>query len=122
MPNSPKPPLRTRSITAKVTEAEHLELQTFALAHGQSLSELTRELLLSRLQGDPTAHALVAELLALRAILLNLVYALGRGETPNGETMRELIARSDAEKLKKARELLNMAAKSNPAKLDKEKL
>jgi hypothetical protein len=122
VPSSPKPPLRTRSITAKVTEDEHLQLRSFALSQGQSLSELARELLLSRLQGDPTAHALLAELLALRAILLNLVYALGRGETPNGETMRELIARSDAEKLKKARELLNMAAKSNPAKFEKEKL
>lgn len=116
MPISPKPPLRTKSITAKVTEDEHLQLQNFALAQGQSLSELARELLLGQLQGDPTAHALLAELVALRAILLNLVYALSRGETPNGETMRELIARSDAEKLKKARELLNMAAKTNAAK------
>ena len=116
MPNLPKPPLRAKSITAKVTEAEHLQLQDFALSHGQSLSELARQLLLRQLQGDPSMQTLLAEVLALRAIVLNLTYALSRGETPNSETMRELIARSDGEKLKKARELLNMSAKSGSTK------
>lgn len=112
-----KPPLRSKSVTAKVTEAEYSRLQEFAIARGQSLSELGRALLLRELQGHREADTVVAEVLAFRAILLNVVYSLSRGEVPNNETMRDLIARSDADKLRKARELLDsVTASAKPGK------
>ena len=112
-----KPTLRTKSITAKMTPAEHGCLQEFANAQGQSLGELARALLLRELQKSGSEETILAEVLALRAILLNVVYGLSRGEVPNSETMRELIARSDADKHKKAREFLGMGAGQGRSKL-----
>jgi hypothetical protein len=103
------PGLRTKSITAKVTEEEYARLQEYALAQGQNMGELARELLLAELESGTAEETLLAEMLALRAILLNVVYALGRGEVPGSEKMRELIERADADKLQKARTRLGAA-------------
>jgi len=110
-----KPPLRTKSITAKVTEAEHRQLQDFALDHGRTVSELARELLLHRLQGDHEAQTLLSEVLALRSILLNVAFALSRSEPLSSERMRELTTRADADKLNKAKERLAITTQARPA-------
>jgi hypothetical protein len=44
--------------------------------------------------------------LALRTILLNLFYALSRGERMTAEQMQQVIERADADKLKKAADRL----------------
>ena len=59
-----------------------------------------------------TGQALMAELVALRAILLNVLFKLANGEKPTAEEMQRLIDRADADKLKKARERLAQAAES----------
>ena len=110
-----KPPLRTKSITAKVTEAEHRQLQDFALAHGQTVSELARQLLLHQLQGNHPTQTLLSEVLALRAILLNVAYALSRNEPLSSERMRELTTRADADKINKAKERLAITTQPRPA-------
>ena len=110
-----KSPLRTKSITAKVTEAEHRQLQDFALDHGRTVSELARELLLHRLQGDHEAQTLLSEVLALRSILLNVAFALSRSEPLSSERMRELTTRADADKLNKAKERLAITTQARPA-------
>ncbi len=109
-----KPPRRTKSITAKVTEAEHRQLQDFALDHGQTISELARELLLCKLQGDHEAQTLLSEVLALRSILLNVSFALSRSEPLSSERMRELTTRADADKLNKAKERLAITIQPRP--------
>ena len=52
------------------------------------------------------------ELVALRAILLNVLFKLANGEKPTAEEMQRLIDRADSDKLKKARERLAQAAES----------
>lgn len=51
----------------------------------------------------------MAELLALRAILLNLHFAVCSGEPVTAETMRRLIDRADQDKLQHAQERLASA-------------
>jgi hypothetical protein len=52
----------------------------------------------------------MAELVALRAILLNVLFKLAKGQTLTAQEMRGLIDRADSDKLKKARERLAQAA------------
>jgi hypothetical protein len=73
-----KPPLRTKTLGTKVSEEEFAQLEAAASERGLTLSEWCREMLLASVNGqeeksaDPggTGHALMAELVALRAILL----------------------------------------------------
>ena len=114
-----KPPLRTKSIGFKVSEEEYAQLETAAQAGGCTLGEWCREVVLASGQetkptgpGGAEAQALMAELVALRAILLNVLFKLANGEKPTAEEMQRLIDRADSDKLKKARERLAQAAES----------
>ena len=57
----------------------------------------------------PVGQALMAELVALRAILLNVLFKLANGQSVTAEEMQRLIDRADSDKLKKARERLAQA-------------
>jgi hypothetical protein len=120
-----KPPLRTKSIGFKVSEEEYAQLEEAARAGGFTLGEWCRQVVLEDASGEeikPTgtgaeaqavfAGALMAELVALRAILLNVLFKLANGEKPTAEEMQRLIDRADSDKLKKARERLAQAAES----------
>ncbi len=115
-----KPPLRTKSIGFKVSEEEYARLEEAARAGGFTLGEWCRQVVLEDASGEeikPTgtgaeAQALMAELVALRAILLNVLFKLANGEKPTAEEMQRLIDRADADKLRKARERLAQAAES----------
>jgi hypothetical protein len=115
-----KPPLRTKTLGTKVSEEEFAQLEAAASERGLTLSEWCREMLLASVngQGEKSAetgradHALMAELVALRAILLNVLFKLANGEKPTVEEMQRLIDRADSDKLKKARERLAQAAES----------
>ena len=54
--------------------------------------------------------ALLAELVALRAILLNVLFRQANGKTLTAQEMQGLIDRADSDKLKKARDRLAQAA------------
>ena len=113
-----KPPLRTKTLGTKVSEEEFAQLEAAASERGLTLSEWCREMLLASVngQGEKSAdsgradQALMAELVALRAILLNVLFKLANGEKPTAEEMQRLIDRADSDKLKKARERLKQAA------------
>jgi hypothetical protein len=113
-----KPSLRTKSIGFKVSEEEYSQLETSAQMSGRTLGEWCREVVLASGQppkaglGAAEAQALMAELVALRAILLNVLFKLANGEKPTAEEMQRLIDRADSDKLKKARERLAHAAES----------
>ena len=93
-----KPALRTKSIGFKVSEDEFAQLDAAAQTSGGSLGEWCRELLLARVNGqEPKAAtdsagtgqvALMAELVALRAILLNVLFKLAKGQTVPPENLR----------------------------------
>ena len=115
-----KPPLRTKTLGTKVSEEEFAQLEGAASERGLTLSEWCRETLLASVNGQDeksadvggTGQALMAELVALRAILLNVLFKLANGEKPTAEEMQRLIDRADSDKLKKARERLAQAAES----------
>jgi hypothetical protein len=96
---------RTRSIGTKVTESEYVALE--AMAGEQRLSEWVRQVLLAAVRSVPAEPVVVlAELLALRTILLNLHFAVTTGASLSADDMRQLIERADEDKWQKAEERL----------------
>jgi hypothetical protein len=111
-----------------VSEEEFAQLEAAASERGLTLSEWCRETLLASVngQGQKSADlssaiasasgtgqaALMAELVALRAILLNVLFKLANGQAVTAEEMQRLIDRADSDKLKKARERLEQASDS----------
>jgi hypothetical protein len=98
------PSLRTKSISTKVTAEEYAQFET--LAGEQTISEWAREVLLKATKPESAEQTVLAEVLALRTILLNLHFAISQGQTLTGEDMRQLIERADQNKLTKAQERL----------------
>ena len=109
-----KPSLRTKTLSTKVSEEELALLEPAAGERRLTLSEWCRETLLARVNGEePKAsdpggigHAVIAELSALRAILLNVLFKLANSKTLTAEEMQRLIDRADSEKFRQARERL----------------
>ena len=102
---------RTKSVGTKLTEDEYATLE--ALAGGQNLSEWTRHMLLTaarrqaqEAERQAREEVLLAEVLALRMILLNLHFAAVCGETPTTDDVQALIERADQDKLQRAKERL----------------
>ena len=70
-----KPVFRRKSIGTKVSEEEYAKLET--LAGGRAIGEWVREVLLREVGGKRTEEIVLAEVLALRTILLNLHFTAG---------------------------------------------
>src|SRR5947207_12874607 len=96
------PSERSKSISTKVTEREYARLAE--LASPQTVSEWARGVLLRAVEPDPTDHAVLAELIALRTVLVNLHFAMANGHGLSVEQMQTLIDRADQEKWTKASE------------------
>lgn len=62
--------------------------------------------------GSTEMHAIMAEVAALRTILLNVLFIQANGEALTAEQMQTLIERADADKLKKAMERLQNASRA----------
>jgi hypothetical protein len=93
--------LRNKSVGTKVTAAEFDALERRAHAQKLTLSEWVRAELLN-IKNDDGDEVLLGELLALRAILINLLFSLGKGERLTAEAMKELIERADRDKVNRA--------------------
>ena len=122
-----KAPLRTKSIGTKVSEEEFAALDATARATDMTLSEWVRAVLLAapgvELPGDEAALAgrvALAELLALRTLLLNLFFRAAKGEPIPEPEMRALIERADGVKMQRARERLE-SARQETARKESEK-
>ena len=102
------PALRTKSISTKVTDEEYAQFE--ALAGGQTISEWARDVLLNATKPDAGQQTVLAEVLALRTILLNIHFAVSQGQTLTTEEMQRLIERADRDKLGKAQQRLADAA------------
>ncbi len=76
-----KPPLRTKSVGTKVSEAEFAMLEERARANGLTLSEWVRDVLLAApMDGCAEAgEVILAEVLALRTLFLNLQFRAAAG-------------------------------------------
>jgi hypothetical protein len=102
--------LRGRSLGTKLSEAEYAQCEKSAARRGQTLSEWCRQALLDAVAGPaprPEAEVILSEILALRKIVINLLYGDKAGEPLSEERMRELIEAADSEKLRKAAERLH---------------
>ena len=64
-------------------------------------------MLLHAAAAQPVELILLAELIAVRTIVVNLQFALSNGDPPTVEAMQRLIDRADREKLGKAQDRLN---------------
>ena len=93
--------LRNKSVGTKVTATEFEALEGRAHAQKLTLSEWVRTELLDTKKDDGN-EVLLGELLALRAILINLLFSLGKGERLTAEAMKELIERADRDKVNRA--------------------
>jgi hypothetical protein len=79
-----KPPLHTRSVGTKVTDAEYATLEARARGRSLTLSEWVRAVLLAsspKSGAEAGDRVLLAEVLALRTILVNLLFSIGKGDT-----------------------------------------
>jgi|SRR6266702_6178949 len=108
-----KLPLRNKSVGTKVTEAEFAALEIQARARKLTLSEWVRAELLEPKQsrGD---DVLLEEVLALRTILINLLFSLAKCERLTTEAMKELIERADGDKASRAMERLSAGRTAVP--------
>jgi hypothetical protein len=95
---------RTKSISTKVTPEEYARMA--ALAGEETISEWARRVLLRAAMPAPGETALLAELIALRAIVLNLHFAFSKGEPLTREVMEALIEQADQTKVRLAEERL----------------
>ncbi len=109
------PVLRNKSIGTKVSDEEYASLEVLAQARGVTVGEWCREVMLAQLHSESLAHpesgnaideALLEEILGLRLILLNAVFALSNGDRLGAAEMKELIRKADAEKLSAAHDRL----------------
>ncbi len=98
------PALRTKSVSTKVTDEEYAQFE--ALAGEQTISEWARDVLLKATKPNAGEQTVLAEVLALRTILLNIHFAISQGQTLTAEEMQRLIERADQNKLSKARQRL----------------
>ena len=101
--------VRSRSVGTKVSDAELRVLESRAERAGLTLSEWVRDVLLGSSVEKGTMAAertILAEVLAMRTILLNFMLKVGEG-TPIPETAgKKLIEWADANKMKRALEIL----------------
>ena len=107
----PKPFLRTRTVSTKVTEEEFAAIEDQAAERGVNLSEWAREALLDLLKPDevPGNEILLAEVMALRTIVINLAGA--SVQAMSQEKIQELIDHADRERFRRAEERVSEAAK-----------
>ena len=103
---------RTKSIGTKVTPEEYARIQT--LAGEQPVSEWVRGALLKAAERPAADATLLAEVLALRTILLNLHFHFCSGTTVTAETMQRLIERADQDKHQQAEARLAAAGRRDP--------
>jgi hypothetical protein len=85
---SVKPPLRAKSVGTKVSDAEYAALEARARASNLTLSEWVRHVLLAsppEAGAEANSQVVLAELLALRTILMNLLFSISRGEAVTPE-------------------------------------
>ena len=103
---------RTKSIGTKVTAEEYARIQT--LAGEQPISEWVRTALLKAADASPADSIVLAELLALRTILLNVHFHLCSGAPLTADTMQRLIVRADQDKRQQAEARLTVPNRSDP--------
>jgi len=109
---------RVKQTGTRLTEAEFAEVEAAAADEGTNISAWIREAILARLsaaQGSNTDPILLAELMAIRALILNLFAAASKGPLTD-ESLRKMQAYADSVKQQKADEFLTKLRAGSGAK------
>lgn len=113
----PEPkPLRVRSVGTKLTEAEYAQCEQAAARIGLAVSEWCRQAVLEASTMPavrPESEVILGELLALRKIVINLIYRRDSGKQLTEEFVQELIESADANKTSKAMERLRCVLRTD---------
>lgn len=99
---------RAKSISTRITETEFAEIESVASAEGKKVAEWLREAALAQARGrrsGETDPVLLAELMAVRHLLVNLFASASKGPLSE-ESIRKMTAYADSIKLQKAEEFL----------------
>ena len=99
---------RVKSIATRVTDAEFAAVETAAARSGKKVSEWLRDAALAQArasQVDRTDPILLAELIAIRTLVLNLFASASKGPITE-ESLRKMSAYADSIKQQKAEEFL----------------
>jgi len=101
---------RTHSVGTRVTAEEYARLEACARERQLSISEWSRRALLdaaNTVQASGGERAILAEVIALRTIVANLIYYFTAEGKVTADHMRAFIERADSSKSKRAMELLS---------------
>ena len=98
---------RVKSVATRLTEAELGEVERAASKAGKKVAEWLRDAALThaRAHEEPTDQVLLAEVMAVRALMLNLFAKASQGPLTT-EDIRKMSAYADSIKDQKAREFL----------------
>jgi hypothetical protein len=99
---------RAKSIATRITETEFAEIESAASAEGKKVAEWLREAALAQARGrraGETDPVLLAELMAVRNLLVNLFASASKGPLSD-ESIRKMTAYADSIKLQKAEKFL----------------
>jgi predicted RNA-binding Zn ribbon-like protein len=110
-----KTPSRTRSVGTKVSAEEYGRLESCARDNELSISEWSRKALLAAAnvgQSSASDQAILGEVIALRTIVANLIYAFTSEGKVSAEQMRAFIERADGTKSKRAAEILSQIGRT----------
>jgi hypothetical protein len=113
---------RANSIGTRLSEAELSEVEAAAAKAGKKVGEWLRDAALAQARAahEPgTDPILLAELMAIRALILNLFASASKGPLTD-ESLRKMQAYADAVKQQKADEFLAKLRAGNGAKPPKE--
>jgi hypothetical protein len=102
---------RTKTIDIKVSETAYDALRRFAESQGKPLSEWCRDAIMAASKpptARPSDYALMAEVEAVEAMLIDMLLALARGQL-NTQKAQEIVDKAHNAKFKEAVELLRYA-------------
>ena len=109
---------RVKQTGTRLTEAEFAEVEAAAADEGTNISAWIREAILARLsaaQRVNTDPILLAELMAIRSLILNLFAAASKGPLTD-ESLRKMQTYADSVKQQKADEFLTKLRAGSGAK------
>ena len=113
---------RTNSIGTRLSEAELSEVESAAASAGKKVGEWLRDAALAQARSVPAQNTdpiLLAELMAIRTLILNLFAAASKGPLTD-ESLRKMLAYADSVKQQKADEFLVKLRLKNGSKPSEE--
>jgi hypothetical protein len=114
---------RTKSIATRLTEVEFAEVESAAAGAGQKVAEWLRDAALAQARAAQDGHTdtiLLAEILGVRALMLNLFAKASEGPL-SAEDLRKMSAYAEAVKDQKAEEILARRRRNAPGKLEEQR-